>query len=65
MVQAAYDSDPDDRRDRIFSDVVMPGTDEFGRRARGQRPATPLVLNSGYSHVLAEDKQHHFPLSRE
>ncbi len=50
--------------DLIFSDVVMPGMDgvEFGRRVRAQWPAIPFVLTSGYSQVLADEKQHGFPL---
>jgi FixJ family two-component response regulator len=42
----------------------MPGIDgvQFGRQVRTRWPATPLVLTSGYSHVLSEDKQHGFPL---
>ena len=52
------------RFDLIFSDVVMPGIDgvEFGRIARERWPGLPVVLTSGYSHVLAEQPQHGFPL---
>jgi PAS domain S-box-containing protein len=52
------------RFDLIFSDVVMPGMDgvEFGRKVREQWPNVPVVLTSGYSHVLAEETQHGFPL---
>lgn len=50
--------------DLIFSDVVMPGMDgvEFGRLVRERWPTIPVVLTSGYSHVLAEEPQHGFPL---
>ena len=52
------------RFDLIFSDVVMPGMDgiEFGRTVRERWPVIPVVLTSGYSHVLAEETQHGFPL---
>jgi PAS domain S-box-containing protein len=52
------------RFDLIFSDVVMPGMDgvEFGRVVRERWPIIPVVLTSGYSHVLAEEPQHGFPL---
>jgi CheY-like chemotaxis protein len=48
----------------VFSDVVMPGMDgvELGRRLRERWPDLPVVLTSGYSHVLAEDARHGFPL---
>lgn len=54
----------DGRFDLIFSDVVMPGMDgvEFGRTVRERWPGIPMVLTSGYSHVLAEDRQHGFLL---
>ena len=50
--------------DVVFSDVVMPGMGgvELGRRLRERWPELPVVLTSGYSHVLAEDARHGFPL---
>jgi signal transduction histidine kinase/CheY-like chemotaxis protein len=50
--------------DLIFSDVVMPGMDgvAFGRIVRERWQGLPVVLTSGYSHVLAEDTRHGFPL---
>ena len=50
--------------DLIFSDVVMPGMDgvELGRVIRQRWPMIPVVLTSGYSHVLAEEPEHGFPL---
>ena len=53
--------------DLIFSDVVMPGISgiEFARQVRAALPALPIVLTSGYSHVLAEDARHGFPLLRK
>ncbi len=52
------------RFDLVFSDVVMPGMDgvQFGRTVRDRWPAVPVVLTSGYSHVLTEETQHGFPL---
>ena len=52
------------RFDVIFSDVVMPGMNgvEFGRKVREQWPGLPVVLTSGYSHILAEETKHGFPL---
>lgn len=52
------------RFDVVFSDVVMPGMNgvEFGRVVRERWPVIPVVLTSGYSHVLAEEPQHGFPL---
>jgi CheY-like chemotaxis protein len=50
--------------DVVFSDVVMPGMSgvELGREIRQRYPNLPLVLTSGYSHVLAEDGRHGFEL---
>ena len=50
--------------DVIFSDVVMPGMSgiEFAQMVRERSPELPIVLTSGYSHVLVEEGQHGFPL---
>nr|WP_244025903.1 ATP-binding protein [Methylobacterium sp. J-048] len=48
----------------VFSDVVMPGMNgvEMARQIRRLYPGLPVVLTSGYSHVLAEDGRHGFEL---
>jgi PAS domain S-box-containing protein len=48
----------------VFSDVVMPGMSgiELGREIRRRHPNLPVVLTSGYSHVLAEEGRHGFEL---
>ena len=48
----------------IFSDVVMPGMGgiELGAKVRRLYPDTPVILTSGYSHVLAQNGQHGFEL---
>jgi PAS domain S-box-containing protein len=50
--------------DAVFSDVVMPGMSgvELGQEIRRRYPGLPVVLTSGYSHVLAEDGRHGFEL---
>ncbi|MBX9933337.1 MAG: PAS domain S-box protein [Methylobacterium sp.] len=48
----------------VFSDVVMPGMNgiEFGKEVRRRQPDLPVVLTSGYSHVLAQEGSHGFEL---
>ncbi len=50
--------------DIIFSDVVMPGMGgiELAKRVRQGWPQLPVVLASGYSHVLAQEGAHGFEL---
>jgi DNA-binding NtrC family response regulator len=50
--------------DAVFSDVVMPGMSgvELGLEIRRRYPGLPVVLTSGYSHVLAEEGRHGFEL---
>ena len=59
----------DDNRefDIVFSDVVMPGMNgvEMGREIRRLYGGLPVILTSGYSHVLAEDARHGFELLRK
>jgi PAS domain S-box-containing protein len=52
------------RFDVVFSDVVMPGMSgiELGREVRQRYPGIPVVLTSGYSHILAEEGRHGFEL---
>ncbi|WP_343699190.1 PAS domain S-box protein [Caulobacter sp.] len=56
-----------DRFDLVFSDVVMPGASgvELGRTVRTRWPSLAVILTSGYSHVLAEEAGHGFPLLRK
>ena len=53
--------------DAVFSDVVMPGMGgiALARLLRERRPELPVVLTSGYSHVLAQDDAHGFELLRK
>ncbi len=50
--------------DVVFSDVVMPGMNgiELGQYIRRLHPDLPVILTSGYSHVLAEEGRHGFDL---
>ena len=50
--------------DVVFTDVVMPRMNgiELGKEIRRRRPGLPVVLASGYSHVLAEEGRHGFEL---
>ena len=50
--------------DVVFTDVVMPGMNgiELGQEIRKLYPRLPVVLTSGYSHVLAENGRHGFEL---
>ena len=52
------------RFDVVFSDVVMPGMSgiELGQEIRRRYSSLPVVLTSGYSHVLAEEGRHGFEL---
>ncbi|WP_116090644.1 hybrid sensor histidine kinase/response regulator [Sphingomonas crusticola] len=57
----------DERRgafDLVFSDVVMPGINgiDMAQEVRRRWPDLPVVLTSGYSHVLAEEGSHGFDL---
>ena len=53
--------------DVVFSDVVMPGMNgiDMAREIRHRHPCMPVVLASGYSHVLAEEGTHGFPFLRK
>ena len=50
--------------DLVFSDVIMPGLNgvELAETIRRTYPKLPVVLTSGYSHVLAEEGSHGFKL---
>ncbi len=52
------------RFDLVFSDVVMPGMNgiDFAELVRDRYPGLPIVLTSGYSHVLAQEGRHGFDL---
>jgi PAS domain S-box-containing protein len=60
---AELDADPD-RFHIVFSDVVMPGMNgvQLGQEIRRRHGAMPVLLASGYSHVLAEHNDHGFEL---
>ena len=48
----------------VFSDVVMPGMSglELGAEIRKLYPSVPVILTSGYSHVLAQNGTYGFEL---
>jgi DNA-binding NtrC family response regulator len=50
--------------DAVFTDVVMPGTSgvALAQEIRRRHPWMPVVLTSGYAHVLAEEGPHGFEL---
>ena len=50
--------------DVVFSNVVMPGMNgiELGHEIRRRHPGLPVVLASGYSHVLAQNGSYGFEL---
>jgi PAS domain S-box-containing protein len=56
-----------DNFDVVFSDVVMPGMGgvELGLEIRRRYPTLPVVLTSGYSHVLAQEGRFGFELLRK
>jgi DNA-binding NtrC family response regulator len=53
--------------DLVFSDVVMQGKDgvELAKEIRLKWPDLPVVLTSGYGHVLADVRSREFELLRE
>ncbi len=55
---------PDAAFDVVFTDVVMPGRSgvELAEELRRTHPTLPVVLTSGYSHVLAQQGAQGFPL---
>jgi CheY-like chemotaxis protein len=50
--------------DLVFSDVIMPGMNgvDLASALRDAYPGLPVILTSGYSHVLAENGGHGFEL---
>ncbi|WP_255587278.1 ATP-binding protein [Hephaestia mangrovi] len=61
LAELAKDSD---RFHIVFSDVVMPGMTglELAQLIRQKYPRLPVILTSGYSHVLAQNGRHGFEL---
>jgi PAS domain S-box-containing protein len=53
--------------DLVFTDVVMPGMTgmDLAKQIERRWPGRRVVLTSGYSHVLAEEGSHGFPLLRK
>ena len=56
-----------DKIDLVFTDVIMPGMNglDLARRIGERWPGLEVVLTTGYSHVLAEETDHGFPLLRK
>jgi PAS domain S-box-containing protein len=56
--------DEPDKFDIVFTDVVMPGMSgiELAETLRNRFPSLPVVLTSGYSHILAAEGSHGFEL---
>jgi len=63
---AMIEADPE-MFDLVFTDVVMPGTNgvELAKEIRRRWPDLPVVLTSGYSHILAEEGSHGFELLKK
>ena len=53
-----------DSFDVVFSDVVMPGISgiALGQEIRRSYPDLPVILTTGYSHVMAQEGRHGFEL---
>jgi PAS domain S-box-containing protein len=60
---ALVEAEPD-KFDVVFTDVVMPGMSgiELAEALRVKFPLLPVILTSGYSHVLAAEGTHGFDL---
>jgi PAS domain S-box-containing protein len=56
-----------DKIDLVFTDVIMPGMNglELARHVAERWSDLEVVLTTGYSHILAEESGHGFPLLRK
>jgi signal transduction histidine kinase/ActR/RegA family two-component response regulator len=61
LAELAQDAE---RFDIVFTDVLMPGMTgiELGQQIRGVYPNLPVILTSGYSHILAQNSNYGFDL---